>query len=90
MRVFGRVALVVASCGVATQAIAGGPPELAPTELAQLQSHRYSLPPNKAFSAVLSTLQSLGFVDINADKEAVTYDQFVDPSIWKDANAMVK
>ena len=27
---------------------------------------------------------------INADKEAVTYDQFVDPSVWKDANAMVK
>ena len=27
---------------------------------------------------------------INADKEPVTYDNFVDGSVWKDASAMVK
>jgi hypothetical protein len=27
---------------------------------------------------------------IQPGKEAVTYDKFVDPSIWKDANATVK
>jgi len=39
-------------------------------------------------NAVSALLKKVG--SINADKEAVTYDQFVDPSIWKDANAMVK
>jgi hypothetical protein len=27
---------------------------------------------------------------IKPDKEAVSYDKFVDASVWKDANAMVK
>jgi hypothetical protein len=27
---------------------------------------------------------------IKADKEPVPYDNFVDTSVWKDANAMVK
>ena len=71
-------ALAVATTVVSTPAIAGGPPELTSTELAQIQSHRYSVPPNKAFSAVLSTLQTLGFVDINADKEAGTVSAVTD------------
>ena len=39
-------------------------------------------------NAVSALMKKIG--SVNADKEAVTYDQFVDPSIWKDANAMVK
>jgi NitT/TauT family transport system substrate-binding protein len=38
--------------------------------------------------AVASLMKKIGA--IKPDKEAVTYEKFVDPSIWKDANAMVK
>jgi NitT/TauT family transport system substrate-binding protein len=39
-------------------------------------------------NAVSALLKKIG--GVNADKEAVTYDGFIDPSVWKDANAMVK
>jgi NitT/TauT family transport system substrate-binding protein len=39
-------------------------------------------------NAVSALMKKIG--SVNADKEAVTYDQLVDPSVWKDANAMVK
>lgn len=80
MKLFIRIAaaIAVASVGLSAQAIAGGPPEVTPTELAQLQSHRYSVPPKAAFSAVLSTLQTLGYVDINANKDAGTVSAITD------------
>jgi NitT/TauT family transport system substrate-binding protein len=45
------------------------------------------LPKNK-IEAVASLMKKLG--SIKADKEAVSYDKFVDGSVWKDANAMMK
>ena len=44
--------------------------------------------PQKKIEAVASLMKKIG--SIKADKEAVTYANFVDGSVWKDANAMVK
>ncbi|MBV8792586.1 MAG: ABC transporter substrate-binding protein [Pseudolabrys sp.] len=44
--------------------------------------------PKDKVNAVAALMKKIG--SINADKEPVTYEQFVDPSIWKDAHAMVK
>jgi NitT/TauT family transport system substrate-binding protein len=38
--------------------------------------------------AVSALMKKIGA--IKPDKEAVTYDKLIDPSVWKDANAMVK
>ncbi|MEO8175463.1 MAG: hypothetical protein ABI626_02240 [Sphingomicrobium sp.] len=51
---------------------------MTPTELAQIQSHRYSVPSKGAFGAVLSTLQSLGYVDINANRDSGTVSAITD------------
>lgn len=45
------------------------------------------LPRNK-IEATTALMKKIG--GINADKEPVKYDDFVDGSVWKDANAMVK
>jgi NitT/TauT family transport system substrate-binding protein len=45
------------------------------------------LPRNK-IEAVAALMKKIG--SIKADKEPVKYDDFVDGSVWKDANAMVK
>jgi NitT/TauT family transport system substrate-binding protein len=45
------------------------------------------LPRNK-IEAVAAQMKKIGA--IKADKEPVSYDNFVDTSVWKDANAMVK
>jgi len=45
------------------------------------------LPRNK-LEAVAKLMKKIGA--IKPDKEPVTYDALVDPSVWKDANAMVK
>ena len=45
------------------------------------------LPRNK-IEAIAALMKKIGA--IKADKEPVTYDNFVDGSVWKDANAMVK
>jgi NitT/TauT family transport system substrate-binding protein len=45
------------------------------------------LPRNK-IEAVAKLMKKIG--SIKADKEPVSYDNFVDTSVWKDANAMVK
>jgi NitT/TauT family transport system substrate-binding protein len=45
------------------------------------------LPKNK-IEAVAALMKKIG--SIKPDKQPVSYDQFVDPSVWKDANAMVK
>ncbi len=45
------------------------------------------MPKNK-IEAVAALMKKIG--SIKADKEPVSYDNFVDTSVWKDANAMVK
>ncbi len=44
--------------------------------------------PQKKIEAVASLMKKIG--SIKPDKEPVTYANFVDGSVWKDANAMVK
>jgi hypothetical protein len=44
--------------------------------------------PQKKIEAVASLMKKIG--SIKPDKEAVSYANFVDGSVWKDANAMVK
>ena len=44
--------------------------------------------PKDKIDAVSALMKKIG--SIQPGKEAVTYEQFVDPSVWKDANAMVK
>jgi NitT/TauT family transport system substrate-binding protein len=44
--------------------------------------------PKDKIDAVSALMKKIG--SIQPGKEAVTYDKFVDPSVWKDANAMVK
>lgn len=48
------------------------PVELAPAELAAAQARTYSVPATVAFSASISALQTLGYIDINASKDAGT------------------
>lgn len=57
---------------IAAPASAGKPPELTPTELAGVQTQNYAVPPKIAFNAALSTLQSMGFTDVNANRDAGT------------------
>jgi ABC-type nitrate/sulfonate/bicarbonate transport system substrate-binding protein len=45
------------------------------------------MPKNK-IEAVAALMKKIG--SIKGDKEPVSYDKFVDGSVWKDANAMVK
>jgi NitT/TauT family transport system substrate-binding protein len=44
--------------------------------------------PRDKIEAVAALMKKIG--SINPDKEPVSYDKFVDASVWKDANAMVK
>lgn len=77
-KVAAAIAVASASATISTPAMAGGPPELSATELAQVQSRRYGIPPKAAFNATLSTLQTLGFMDIDADREAGTISGITD------------
>jgi hypothetical protein len=68
-------ALAVATTSIATPAYAekqAKPVELSATELAAAQSKSFAIPASAAFSATLATLQSLGYIDINASKDAGT------------------
>lgn len=64
-------ALAVASMSFASPVLAN-PPELSPAELAAVQAHSYSVPSNVAFGSVIAALQTLGYVDIQASKDAGT------------------
>jgi hypothetical protein len=44
--------------------------------------------PRDKIEATTALMKRIG--GINADKEPVKYDDLVDGSVWKDANAMVK
>jgi hypothetical protein len=80
MQVSAKVAaaIAVALACASTQASAGGPPEVSPTELAQLQSQRYSVPSDVAFHAAVAALQDLGFEDIDASKDAGVINAITD------------
>jgi hypothetical protein len=65
-------AFAVATAGVATPASAGKPPELSAAELTAAQAREYNAPSDVAFKAAIATLQSLGYMDINASKDAGT------------------
>ncbi|HEY6663426.1 MAG TPA: hypothetical protein VIZ66_10940 [Sphingomicrobium sp.] len=56
----------------ATAAAADKPVEMTPTEMAAAQARTYSVPSNVAFTASISALQTLGYIDINASKDAGT------------------
>jgi hypothetical protein len=65
-------ALAVATAALATPAFAEKPAELAPAELAALQARPYNVPADTAFKSVLTVLQNLGYMDIQANKDAGT------------------
>ena len=57
---------------VSTPALADKPVELAPAELAAAQARTYPVPANVAFNSAISALQTLGYMDISASKDAGT------------------
>lgn len=65
-------ALALAATSITSPAIAEKPVELSTDQLAAVQSKTYSVPANTAFAASVATLQSHGYVDINASKDAGT------------------
>ena len=66
-------ALAVGTTGFAAPAMADQKaPELTPAQLSEAQSESYAVPVNTAFSASIAALQSLGYVDITASKDAGT------------------
>lgn len=66
-------ALAIAATSLASPALAEKKPaELSPTQLADAQSEVYAVPASAAFSASIAALQTLGYVDINASKDAGT------------------
>jgi len=71
------MALALASLGA--PAMAGRRPELPDAELMRVQSRHYTLPPKVAFNSVLASLRTLGFVDINANRDAGTVSAVTDP-----------
>lgn len=65
-------AFALAATTVTSAYAAEKPVELAPAELAAAQARTYSVPASIAFSASISALQTLGYIDINASKDAGT------------------
>lgn len=66
-------AVSLAAFSVTSAAAAENKPvELSATDLAAAQARTYSVPANVAFTASISTLQTLGYIDINASKDAGT------------------
>lgn len=66
-------AISLAALSVTSAAAAENKPvELSETELAAAQARTYSVPANVAFTASISALQTLGYIDINASKDAGT------------------
>ena len=73
-----RTTKIAAAFALATSTLtsaamaADKPVELAPAELAAAQQRTYAVPSSVAFTASISALQTLGYVDINASKDAGT------------------
>lgn len=70
--IIGAAILALAATNMTSPALAEKPVELSPAELTTAQSRSYSIPSTSAFSASIATLQTLGYVDINASKDAGT------------------
>ncbi len=71
-------AIIAAPITVASPAIAKGQAELSSVDLAKVQGRTYAVPSKAAFGAVLSTLQTLGYVDVNANRDAGTVSAVTD------------
>lgn len=71
-------ASVAAICTCVNSAAVAGPAELLPAQLAAVQSHRYSVRPDVAFRASLAALQTMGFQDIEANRDAGTISAITD------------
>ncbi|MFL5126348.1 MAG: hypothetical protein ACJ8E3_08570 [Sphingomicrobium sp.] len=69
---FAAAFALATSSMTATAAAADKPVEMTPTEMAAAQARSYSVPSNVAFTASISALQTLGYIDINASKDAGT------------------
>ena len=65
-------AMALATTSLASPAAAEKPVEPSPAQLTAAQSRTYSIPASAAFSASIATLQTMGYVDINASKDAGT------------------
>ena len=64
----------LATAAIATPAFAEKPVELSASQLAAVQARQYNVPSDVAFKAAISTLQSLGYMDIQASKYAGTIE----------------
>lgn len=67
-------AFAIATGTIATAAYADKPAELSSSQLAAVQMHQYNVPSDVAFKAAISTLQSMGYMDIQASKDAGTIE----------------
>lgn len=72
MMKFGAALSLASLTVVSTAALAEKPVELAPAELAAIQARTYPVATNVAFTSAISALQTLGYMDINASKDAGT------------------
>ena len=64
----------LATAAIATPAFAEKPAELSASQLAAVQARQYNVPSDVAFKAAIATLQSLGYMDIQASKDAGTIE----------------
>lgn len=65
-------AFAVATATIITPAFAEKPAELTPAQLSAVQARTYNVPSDVAFKSVLVVLQNLGYLDIEANKDAGT------------------
>ena len=79
MRKLVEIAVTAAIVVFSVSAPASAQPDrVPPTELAALQTRTYSVPADVAFHAALATLQSLGFEDVAANRDAGTISGVTD------------
>lgn len=71
-------ASTAALCLCASSAGAAGPAQYQTAQTSAVQSHRYSVPADVAFRASLAALQTLGFEDIQANRDAGTISAATD------------
>jgi hypothetical protein len=67
-------AVVAATATLSTPALADKPAELSASQLGAVQARQYNVPSDVAFKAAISTLQSMGYMDIQASKDAGTIE----------------
>jgi len=77
-RLMSSAASVAALCLCVNSPAVAAPPELLPAPLSAVQSHRYSVRSDVAFRASLAALQTLGFEDIEANRDAGTISAVTD------------